>query len=81
LGSRVEVKLPQWGMGMTEGTLTEWLKQVGDQVTEGEPLAKVEAAKVAAELESPETGKLTDIIVQAGATVEIYTTLAIIETD
>ena len=42
----VEVLLPQWGMGMSEGTITSWLKAVGDQVTEDEPLAEVEAEKV-----------------------------------
>ncbi|MGH7776079.1 MAG: biotin/lipoyl-containing protein [Candidatus Dormibacterales bacterium] len=73
------MKLPQWGMGMTDGTIIEWHKSLGDQVTEGEPLALIEAAKMSTELESPETGVLTEILVEPGATVEIYTTLAIIE--
>ena len=41
----IEVLLPQWGMGMSEGTITTWLKSVGDRVTEDEPLAEVEAAR------------------------------------
>lgn len=75
------MRLPQWGMGMTEGTVVEWLKEVGDQVREGEPIAHVEAAKVETELEAPETGVLAEIKVPPGATVEVYTTLAVIETE
>lgn len=75
------MRLPQWGMGMTDGTIVHWRREVGASVTRGEPLAEVEAAKVTTELESPETGVLVEILVPAGATVEIYTPLAVIETD
>ena len=44
--AKVEVLLPQWGMGMSEGTITSWLKSVGDAVAEDEPLAEIEAEKV-----------------------------------
>jgi pyruvate/2-oxoglutarate dehydrogenase complex dihydrolipoamide acyltransferase (E2) component len=74
------VRLPQWGMGMIEGTIVEWKRNVGDQVTKGEPLAEVEAAKVTTDLECPDTGVLTEILVQPGTTVEVYTPLAVIET-
>jgi pyruvate dehydrogenase E2 component (dihydrolipoamide acetyltransferase) len=67
-------------MGMIEGTIIEWKHRVGDQVIKGEPLAEVEAAKVTTDLESPDTGVLTEILVQPGTTVEIYTPLAVIET-
>lgn len=77
---RVEVKLPQWGMGMSEGTIVEWRKRVGDSVAEGESLAEVEAAKVTTDLECPDSGVLVEILVPAGRTVEIYTPLAVIET-
>lgn len=73
-----EVKLPQWGMGMTDGAVLQWLKKVGDEVTEGEPLAEIETAKTEETLESPATGVLTEIIVHEGQEVEIYTVLAII---
>lgn len=79
--SKVEVLLPQWGMGMSEGTVTEWYKSVGDRVTEDEPLAEIEAEKAAQELESPATGTLTDILVQKGEDAKVRTVLAIIETD
>ena len=77
----VEVLLPQWGMGMSEGTIIAWLKAVGDRVTEDEPLAEVEAEKVEETLESPATGTLVEIRVPAGDTVEVRSVVAIIEED
>ena len=77
----IEVLLPQWGMGMSEGTITVWLKAVGDRVTEDEPLAEVEAEKVEESLESPATGRLVEIRVPAGDTVEVRTVVALIEED
>lgn len=74
------VRLPQWGMGMTEGELVEWLKAPGDQVVEDEPIALVEAAKVEAELEAPYSGTLVEVIVPAGTTVAVGTVLAWIDT-
>ena len=79
--ARVEVLLPQWGMGMSEGTIVEWLKAVGDRVEEDEALAEVESEKVEETLESPAAGILTEILVQAGDNVEVRTLVAIIETD
>jgi pyruvate/2-oxoglutarate dehydrogenase complex dihydrolipoamide acyltransferase (E2) component len=80
--ARVEVLLPQWGMGMSEGAIVEWLKNVGDHVEEDEPLADVEAEKVEETLESPATGTLVEILVPAGGDpVEVRTVVAIIETD
>ena len=78
--AKIEVLLPQWGMGMSEGTITTWLKAVGDQVTEDEALAEVEAEKVEETLEAPATGTLTEIVVPAGETVEVRTVVAYIET-
>ena len=78
---RVEVLLPQWGMGMSEGAITSWLKKVGDQVAEDEPLAEVEAEKVEETLESPAAGTLVEILVTEGETVEVRTPVAVISTD
>ena len=75
----VDVLLPQWGMGMSEGTITAWLKAVGDSVREDEPLAEVEAEKVEETLESPATGILVEVIVPEGETVEVRTVVARIE--
>lgn len=79
--ARVEVLLPQWGMGMSEGTIVQWLKAVGDRVVEDEPLAEVESEKVEETLESPATGTLTEILSQEGDNVEVRTLIAVIETD
>lgn len=79
--AKVEVLLPQWGMGMSEGTITSWLKGVGDQVAEDEPLAEVEAEKVEETLESPATGTIVEVLVPEGETVEVRTVVAVIETE
>lgn len=78
--ARVEVLLPQWGMGMSEGTVATWLKNVGDTVSEDEPLAEVEAEKVEETLESPASGVLAEILVPEGETAEVRAILAYIET-
>jgi len=78
--AKIEVLLPQWGMGMSEGTITSWLKAVGDTVAEDEPLAEVEAEKVEETLEAPATGTLSEIVVSEGETVEVRTVVAYIET-
>ena len=78
---KVEVLLPQWGMGMSEGTVTTWLKKVGDRVTEDEPIAEIEAEKATQELESPATGTLTEIVVAEGQDAQVRTIIAWIETD
>ncbi len=77
---RVEVLLPQWGMGMSEGVINAWLKNVGDTVVEDEPIADVSAEKVDEELLAPESGTLVEILAQPGDTVEVRTVVAIIET-
>lgn len=78
--AKVEVLLPQWGMGMSEGTLISWLKQVGDTVTEDEPLVEVETEKAEETLESPASGTLVEIVVPEGQTVEVRSVIAFIET-
>ena len=76
---KVEVLLPQWGMGMSEGTVTTWKIKVGDTVSEGDVLAEVETEKVTQELESPATGVITEILVEENQEAKVRTTLAIIE--
>lgn len=78
---KVEVLLPQWGMGMSEGTVTSWLKKVGDRVAEDEPLAEIEAEKATQELESPASGTLVEILAPEGSEVKVRTLIAWIETD
>lgn len=66
---------------MDEGTVLEWFKKEGDEVSEDEPLAEIEAEKVTETLEAPATGTLTEILVEEGETAKVRTALAIIETE
>ncbi|MFL5657732.1 MAG: 2-oxo acid dehydrogenase subunit E2 [Ktedonobacteraceae bacterium] len=75
-----EIVLPQWSMGMADGTIVRWLKHEGDPVTEGEPLVEVEAAKVTSEVESEVAGVLARILVAEGETVPVRTPLCLIGT-
>lgn len=73
-----EVRLPQYGMSMHEATILSWLKQVGDQVQEGEPLAELETDKATVELPAPASGVLATIEAQAGTTVAVLARIATI---
>ena len=77
---KVEVLLPQWGMGMSEGTVASWLKAIGDRVEEDEPLAEIEAEKATQELVTPASGILSEILVQEGEDAHVRTIPAYIET-
>jgi len=76
---RVEVRLPQWGMGISEGTILQWLKAVGDEVSEDEPLVEVETAKATDFVGAPAAGVLVEIVAQPGAVVPVSELLAIID--
>jgi pyruvate dehydrogenase E2 component (dihydrolipoamide acetyltransferase) len=73
-----EVTMPQMGESITEGTITKWLKKVGDTVQRDEPIFEISTDKVDAEIPSPIAGKLTEIKVAEGSTVQINTVVAII---
>ena len=73
-----EVRMPKMGDGMEEGTINVWLKQEGQQVTAGEPLAEVETDKANVEISAYETGILTKIVVQVGQTVPVGDVIAVI---
>ena len=77
-GSGTDVVMPQMGESITEGTLTKWLKKVGERVERDEPLFEISTDKVDAEIPSPVAGTLTEIKVQEGATVGINTVVAVI---
>jgi pyruvate/2-oxoglutarate dehydrogenase complex dihydrolipoamide acyltransferase (E2) component len=78
---RTKVNLPKWGMGIDEGTVTRWLKRVGERVQIGEPLVEIETAKATQEVESPASGTLAQILVEEGQTAPVNTALALIEED
>ena len=73
-----EVLMPQMGESITEGTITKWLKKVGDSVQRDEPIFEISTDKVDAEIPSPVAGKLTEIKVPEGSTVTINTVVAVI---
>ncbi|MBW2388848.1 MAG: biotin attachment protein [Deltaproteobacteria bacterium] len=73
-----EIHVPQWGMGIKECKVLEWLKAEGDRVTEGEPIAELETAKTTQELESPASGILTKILVPEGETVPVRSVIGVI---
>jgi pyruvate dehydrogenase E2 component (dihydrolipoamide acetyltransferase) len=74
-----KVIMPQMGESIFEGTLTKWLKKVGDRVVRDEPLFEISTDKVDSEIPAPASGILTEIMVPEGRTVQINTVLAIID--
>jgi pyruvate dehydrogenase E2 component (dihydrolipoamide acetyltransferase) len=77
-GPATEVIMPQMGESIFEGTITKWLKQVGDKVERDEPLFEISTDKVDAEIPSPTAGVLTEIKAEAGTTVQINSIVAVI---
>ena len=73
-----EIVMPKLGLTMTEGTVSKWLKKVGDEVKEGEPLFEVETDKLTNTIESSASGVLRHIFVEEGTTVPLFGKLAII---
>jgi 2-oxoglutarate dehydrogenase E2 component (dihydrolipoamide succinyltransferase) len=73
-----EIVMPQMGESIFEGTITKWLKKVGDSVQKDEPLFEISTDKVDAEIPSPVDGVLTEIKVAEGATVQVNTVVAVI---
>jgi len=74
-----EVVMPQMGESIAEGTITKWLKNVGDHVDRDEPLFEISTDKVDAEIPSPAAGTLTDIKFKEGDTVEVNTVVAVLD--
>ncbi len=73
-----DVEMPQLGETVTEGTITQWFKAVGDQVEVDEPLFEVSTDKVDSEVPSPASGVLQEILVPEGETVDVGTRLAVL---
>src|SRR5512143_2937641 len=73
--------MPQMGESIAEGTLSKWLKKVGDQVKRDEPMFEISTDKVDAEIPAPSTGVLAEILVTEGQTVAVQTVVARLETD
>lgn len=77
----VEIKVPQMGESVTEGTIARWNKKVGDTVNADELLVEIETDKVTMEVNAPSAGVLAEIVALSGDTVEIGALLGIISTD
>lgn len=78
---RMDVIMPQMGESVAEGTVTKWLKKLGDKVERDEPLFEISTDKVDAEIPSPVAGFLAEILVGEGVTVEINTRVAVVSSE
>ncbi len=79
--ARIEVPMPQMGESIAEGTVSKWLKQIGETVERDEPILEISTDKVDAEIPSPSSGTLVEIAVAEGETVEVGTIVAYIDPD
>ena len=79
--ARIDVIMPQMGESIAEGTLSKWLKKVGDEVKRDEPIFEISTDKVDAEIPAPSAGVLAEILVTEGQTVAVQTVVARLETD
>ena len=77
-GPATDVVMPQMGESIFEGTITKWLKAVGDKVQRDEPLFEISTDKVDAEIPAPASGVLTEIKAQAGTTVQVNSVVGVI---
>jgi 2-oxoglutarate dehydrogenase E2 component (dihydrolipoamide succinyltransferase) len=78
---KIEIVMPKMGESLQEGTVTKWLKKVGDKVERDEMILEISTDKVDTEVPSPNSGILVQILVNEGETVEVGTPIAIIETE
>ena len=76
-----EIHMPQMGVSVAEGTVVEWKKQVGDWVEADEVIAAISTDKIDTDVEAPAAGRLQEILVDVGETVDVGTVLALIATD
>jgi pyruvate dehydrogenase E2 component (dihydrolipoyllysine-residue acetyltransferase) len=79
--AKIDVIMPQMGESIVEGTLSRWMKKVGDPIKRDEPIFEISTDKVDAEIPAPTGGVLAEILVQEGETVSVQTVVARIETD
>ena len=76
-----EIVMPQMGESIAEGTITKWLKKVGERVERDEPLFEISTDKVDAEIPSPAAGTLTEVRFKEGETVDVNTVVAVLDGD
>jgi 2-oxoglutarate dehydrogenase E2 component (dihydrolipoamide succinyltransferase) len=78
---KIEVVMPKMGESLQEGTITKWLKKVGDKIERDEMILEISTDKVDTEVPAPNSGILAEILIPEGQTVEVGTVIAYIETD
>jgi len=76
---RTEVRMPNLGYDMESGKITCWLKQAGEEVERGEPIAEIEADKTTIEIEAVAAGTLVEIVVSEGSDAAVGEVIAYIE--
>ena len=81
VASTIDVVMPQMGSSVTEGTISRWLKQVGDAVQADETIVEISTDKVDTEVPSPGAGVVIELLVAEGVTVEVGTRIAVLSTD
>jgi YD repeat-containing protein len=79
--ARIPIEMPKLGYDMEEGTIGSWLKQVGESVTRGEPIAEIETDKTTVEMESTHAGTLVEQTLAAGEEVPVGTVIGYLEGD
>ncbi|MFV0418832.1 MAG: dihydrolipoamide acetyltransferase family protein [Dysgonomonas sp.] len=77
--SKFEIKMPKLGESITEGTIISWSVKVGDTINEDDVLFEVNTAKVSAEIPSPVSGKILEILFKEGDTVAVGTVVAVVQ--
>mgnify|MGYP001361051872 CR=1 FL=1 len=75
----IPVYMPKFGMTMTHGVITQWHKQEGDRIEQGQPLLAVETEKVSVDVEAPATGTIVELSFEVDAEVEVGAVVAYIE--
>ena len=71
-----DITMPKMGFDMTEGTIVRWLKQVGEEIKKGEPIAEIETDKVTIEIEAFESGTLSELVANEGDLVPVGDVIA-----
>jgi pyruvate/2-oxoglutarate dehydrogenase complex dihydrolipoamide acyltransferase (E2) component len=78
---RIEVTMPNLGYDMESGKVGSWLKQVGDSVERGEPIAEIETDKTTVEMEAMASGTLVEILCEEGSEADVGAPIAVIESE
>lgn len=76
---RIEVRLPQLSMGMSDAEILEWQVAVGDAVSEGQELVEIDAEKAQVMVESPNAGTVVELLAQPGDVIEVRALLCVLE--